>query len=1327
MFIAQFDEAVHINYTKCATTPTDIVLNSCSGLNIQNLPNAYQQFSSIECLEDDGTIKSVNITPTIPTVKTVYIMSVNNTQNCDGLYLSIINHNGVGDIKTSLVFIGDTIIQSNNLGSLSICCGILSNGLQQIWDGFIVITVEITYYTTTPTTINYSFLFGSSDKLPTKYFSNLVELDIYDSGQLIVPANNCNGTQFANYGFTGKTTTTICDWSIKPTNDPLYDYHLRNTQNLIDNRIVWELIGFNLTTPTIAFKNIYYSASNTQVKQLDTVEYNVACNSSLMGMQVNQLDQNLNISIDYVGDVQSELELKYQAAIAPSLSLNWLSCIKQVNISNLKTCNWLDTLIQYRKARDEQNLYSKCYSSLIGKSCTSEYYCPDSKCQPNPSSGPLESIFYRTCSIHCNTDSDCLSGSCIIGAEGGVCYQFPIGDSVYQQGTYIKDSLLSCITDNTFGLEPFFKYNILSFLQLPPAAPSGLIRSGWGKYTTDIGCSNPPYWGTNTYSDSNCPLAQTCNWYHCDSNHENWCTDGDAYYGPGCTNLLPSGRDSYFCGNCGDQSTTEVCAEVSQNDTCIISETFGTFGESFGDFYHVCQDIYNGTYDNLAYMCWGPARTKESCTPSRFCSGDRIIPLNKLRVSDAVEYKWKLFEGQYCYPLCYSDLLNSSSCINLGYRWFSNYCEIPANSYESCTGLYGGQWYPGSIWLPKKLSSSNECRSFCPDDQTKNTKVECEAGYHCSNNLCSGCNQTECQTSGFCSAAPGCYIPHTVNGDCSYNAKQFGLPDGLMLHWKPEGCLITYPPKLSPLVNEYYCSSINGSIWRSHSDWLNITKQQCEQMYPICVGVGMNLGQASSLANALPWDGIIPCSKDSIVIYPYQWIQGQWVRNNRGWMNLQWMRRQMVPLYNITTLVSESKFNSIFFKASAQREVDIIRFGLYCTFSSQIYQYKTILQPCSANLTNIIAVDKLCSALPFIYNHSEFGYLEISQTFQLPKFACTEATIKTLDKKNIPQYRVDMFYLNTNKQSDYYNQDSIVIDNVVVGKVISDGIQVEIPIEYVGRWAKVDSSILACLLIPVSNYSNVQLYNGTSILSSIQKQNHLCAPIKNQTTVLYLVGIKNDSTHRYYDLLQAGEIAIVVIVIILYTTFISLTGILLYRDPNKIDSTILSILLTRSVYLSLVLSGAGIDYPNKDIIFSEFSAFLYLFLVFLLVEGNRFKYYRIAAIGTMSIIEIITIVIVFAYPSTSLIVGGCQSSTMLSPKEIVGVIHFIFYVLVSIIMGLEFDRKYIISYIGLGLRIIGFIIELSRYSPSIVGLMFYVILIELLVLVGTQYQRYILN
>lgn len=1322
--MAQFDESVYINYTRCATTPTDIILNSCSGFDIQTLPDAYQQFASLECLEDDRSIKSVNITPANPTVKTVYIMAVNNTQSCDGLYLSIINHDGIGEIKTGLVFTGNTIIRNNNLGSLSICCGILSNGLQQIWDGFIVITTEITYHTTTPTTINYSFVFGSSNKLPTKYFSNLVEVDIYDSGQLVVPASRCNGTQFANYGFTGKTTATTCDWSIKPTDDPLYDYHLRSTRGLIDNRIVWELIGFNLTKPVVDFKNIYYSRSNTQVGQLETIDYNTACNSTLMKIQIDQLDKNLNFTIDYVGNVQAELELKYQQAIAPSLSLNWLSCIKEVHIDKSQTCNWLDILLQYRKDRDQQNLYSKCYSSLIGKSCTSEYYCPNSKCQPNPSSGPLESIFYRTCSIPCNTDADCLSGSCVYGSEGGVCYQFPIGDSVYQQGTYIKDSLLSCITDNTFGLEPFFRYNILSSLQLPPAAPSGLIRFGWEKYTTDVGCSNPPYWETSTYSDSNCPSARTCNWYHCDSNHENWCADGDAYYGPGCTNFLPNGRDSYFCGSCGDQSTTEVCAEVSQNDTCIISETFGTFGESFGDFYSICQDIYNGTYDNLAYMCWGPARTKEDCTPSRFCSGSRVIPLNKLRVGDALEYKWKLYEGQYCYPLCYSDSLNSSSCSTLGYKWSSDgYCEFPANSYESCTGFYGGQWYPGSIWLPKKLSSPAECRSFCPDDPTKNTKTDCVNSYHCSNDLCVGCNQTECQTSGFCSATPGCYIPHTPNGDCSHNVKQFGLPDGLMLHWKPEGCLITYPPKLSPLINEYYCRSLNGSMWRSHSDWLNITKEQCGQMYPVCVGNGMILGQASSLANALPWDGIVPCTKDSTIVYPYRWIQGQWVRNNRGWMNLQWMKRQMVPLYNITTLISESKFNSIFYKASAQREVDIIRFGLYCTFSSQIYQYKTILQPCATNLTNIIAVDKLCSALPFIYNHSEFGYIEVSQMFQLPKFACTEATIKTLDRKNVPRYRVDMFYLNTNKQTDYYDQDSIVVNDVVVGKIISDGVQIEIPIEYIGRWAKVDSSIFACLSIPISNYSNIQLYNGISILPSIQKQNHLCIPIKNQTTTLYLVGLKNDSTYRYYDLLQPGEIAIVVITIVLYTIFNILVGILLYRNADKINLTILAILLTRSIYLSLVLSGAGIAYPNKEIIFNEFSGFLYLFLVFLLIDGDRFKFYRIAGICTMSIIEIITIIIVFAYPPTTSVVGGCQSSAILGPKEIVGVMHFTFYVLSSILMGLKFDRKLIIPYIGLGLRIIGFIIELSRYSPSITGLMFYIIITELAVLAGIQYQQ----
>lgn len=1295
---------------------------------MQNLPTAYQQFSSIECLDDNGGVKSVNITPATPTAQKVYIMSVNNTQSCDGLYVSIVNHAGFGDIKTSLVFNGYTVIHNNNLGSLSICCGVLSNGLQQVWDGFVVITVEVTHYVAAPVTIDYSFLFGSSDKLPTKYFSNLVELDIYDSTQLVVPASQCNGTQFANYGFTGQTITNICDWSIRPTSDPLYDYHVRNVGALIDNRIVWELIGVKLNAPVISFKNVYSSATNYLVPLLTVTDYSGICNATLMNQQVDQLDKNMNFTIDYSGDVQVELELKYQLAIAPSLSLNWLVCITEKNLTKSADCGWLDTLVQYRTVRDRQNLYSKCYSSLIGKSCLSEYYCPGSKCQPSLSSGPLESIFYRTCSIRCTTNQDCVSGKCILEPEGGVCYQFPIGDTVYQQGTYIKDSLLECISGNTFGLESFFKYNILSSLGLPPAAPTGLIRSGWEQHTTDIGCSNPPYWGTTTYSDSNCQTAQTCNWYHCDSNHENWCSAGDAYYGPGCTDFLPPGRDSYFCGSCGVESPSEVCAEVSQNNTCIISETFGTFGESFADFYQVCQDVYNGTYDNLAYMCWGSARTVEECTPSKFCHSERVIPLNKLRVSDAVEFKWRLFEGQYCYPVCYSELLNATICTNLGYKWSGSYCEFPANSYERCTGLYGGQWYPGSIWMPQQRASANECRSFCPDDASKTTQRECESSYHCSNELCTGCNQTECEASGFCTATPGCYLPHDLNGDCKLDTTQLGLPDGLMLHWKPEGCLITYPPKLSPLINQYYCQSINGSMWRSHDDWLNITKQECETMYPLCLDTGASLIETSTLSNALKWDGVVDCSVNSNnQVSPYRWITGQWVRNNHGWLNLRWMKRQMVPLYNTTSLVSESKFNSIFFKASAQREVDIIRFGLYCSFSSQIYQYKTLLQPC-ATVTNTIAIDRLCSALPFVYNHTEFGYLEVTQFFQLPKFACMEVTIKMLAKGSIPTRRADMYYLSVNKQSDYYDQGSIIVNDVVVGKIISDGVQVEIPTEYVGRWAKVDSSIFVCLTVPSitsvqqSAYSHVELYDGVSLIPSIPKQNYLCTPIKNHTTTLYLVGIKGGSIHRYYDLLTSGELAVVIMTIILYTIFNGASGILTYKDRTKTNFLILFILLLRSIYLSFVLSGVGVAYPNQNVIFTEVSAYLYLLLVFVVVDSDRFRLQKFIPMGVSSIVLLITVIIMFVYPATSSGVSNCGGTTSLSAKEIIGIIYFVCYVVTSLVMCLDIEVRFAVSYIGVVLRIIGFIIQLSRYNPSTIGLMFYIICSELCVLVATQIQ-----
>jgi hypothetical protein len=238
-----------------------------------------------------------------------------------------------------------------------------------------------------------------------------------------------------------------------------------------------------------------------------------------------------------------------------------------------------------------------------------------------------------------------------------------------------------------------------------------------------------------------------------------------------------------------------------------------------------------------------------------------------------------------------------------------------------------------------------------------------------------------------------------------------GLPRGFMLIWKPEGCLLTYPGKIGPVIGQYFCESLSTpdfpTHFRTHAQWLALNEAECtspDRFPPICREGSLPYEpMVSSVANAQIWDGVsrkdnVTCEACGGVVSPaYHWIPGKWVQNSdRDWFDLRWMVRAMVPIYNVSQSFPDRQlFNSLFDAASAKREADIMRYGLYCRFGQQMESLEQLSCLCgddnalrtsedcvraastSESLGDRIAVDRVCTNLVASYTHLQFGSIEV--------------------------------------------------------------------------------------------------------------------------------------------------------------------------------------------------------------------------------------------------------------------------------------------------------------------------------------------------------------
>jgi hypothetical protein len=279
----------------------------------------FLPYPGAQCLDGRGKIADFTVTPSQPFASKYFVMHVNNTLDCNGVFASFNSNEGlslslvivrctadqllhklnsIGDVSVNVYAVGYPIVQPNRLPSVSLCCGFLANSLQQAWDGYLVFEVTVRAYYQSPRTISVPITFhrafpvflpafftirshclvdtGSTgaERLPLSLFHNLVEVETYVAPSLApaVLASECNGTVFVNHGFIGQTVTQLCDWTIRPTADPISDWFMRAERDwpalAVPNKIAWMVTGaFPTDTPSLQFRfnNIFYAATNASV------------------------------------------------------------------------------------------------------------------------------------------------------------------------------------------------------------------------------------------------------------------------------------------------------------------------------------------------------------------------------------------------------------------------------------------------------------------------------------------------------------------------------------------------------------------------------------------------------------------------------------------------------------------------------------------------------------------------------------------------------------------------------------------------------------------------------------------------------------------------------------------------------------------------------------------------------------------------------------------------------------------------------------------------------------------------------------------------------
>eukprot|EP01130_Rhizamoeba_saxonica_P012198 TRINITY_DN5125_c0_g2_i2.p1 TRINITY_DN5125_c0_g2~~TRINITY_DN5125_c0_g2_i2.p1 ORF type:complete len:792 (-),score=175.64 TRINITY_DN5125_c0_g2_i2:1563-3686(-) len=453
-------------------------------------------------------------------------------------------------------------------------------------------------------------------------------------------------------------------------------------------------------------------------------------------------------------------------------------------------------------------------------------------------------------------------------------------------------------------------------------------------------------------------------------------------------------------------------------------------------------------------------------------------------------------EGTMCSGGCKVGL-NESTCKNQGYDWVIETGEC----YRGLLYPYNGQFTPAewgcendagtvppTLKLEAMRNTQETCNDFCIWNEAITTKDECIDTYRCSNPICKDCNEQDCLDSGYCDIVPGCYVPHAEDGNC-YIPTEMGEPvdySFVDMEWFPYGCRIKIDIRIP--FTRYQCNLIQNTSFISTQDWRNFDQETCESMYSFCEIQGEY--DEWNYNERPPYYSLDfnkeECEKCSHKYRTGKWVQGKWVQGAEvDWMKTLWVKRSIISVYNRNVSdISKIAIKNSFTQALINVENFIMQSGFLCRYK-QIYSLleditclcgndqaenptscgcqieedvdptDIIPRPIEGNTdddgTTLEPVDisfieetRFCENIAQIYEHPEFGTIEIDDSFILPdgyEQPCADISLSILKLKQ--------FYFSIvggPSARDYYtqwNRDEYKLfvneHGVIYGEIISDG------------------------------------------------------------------------------------------------------------------------------------------------------------------------------------------------------------------------------------------------------------------------------------------------
>eukprot|EP01125_Pyxidicula_operculata_P010834 TRINITY_DN3563_c0_g1_i1.p1 TRINITY_DN3563_c0_g1~~TRINITY_DN3563_c0_g1_i1.p1 ORF type:complete len:1134 (+),score=240.94 TRINITY_DN3563_c0_g1_i1:1659-5060(+) len=617
-----------------------------------------------------------------------------------------------------------------------------------------------------------------------------------------------------------------------------------------------------------------------------------------------------------------------------------------------------------------------CYDDEV---CLAKF---DGYCAPYPGrapaawNAPLPSItngakYNRICVRLCETDSDCTYGTCVQLNGWKECRHTAATDPFINKNW--TTAFATCVAQEVMKTKPIFQISFLNILNItvqnPPLSQLRdlILSSTINTDPTIPSCSAPVYPGTpNTDA---CLSGQTCNYFRCDTQD-------------------PLGQDASICQRscnftmlstdfCGLVDTPLVKQDITQSGTCVIMPTYGNYGQLTNSL-PLCESNYGGNFWESFRLCLKSAPLESNCFKTPYCA-------NKIPWEDMRHINWRMgpfspAKGTVCLPRCHlANAKTAPICQSIGGTWASEgFCEVPALTHELCLAYRSTTvtltqadidsltWWPGAYYLPPQYDTSGSCQSFCLTDSSLTTRADCEApSSRCSNPYCVNCDIDTCPQSGECTAIAGCYFKLTSTGQCDtsfilskftdYNRRE-PLED--YIDWTPEGCVVKFTNGF--FINQLTCTSMGG-LYRSHSEWRNLTNATCSNLAKICkLPTNSTLNYATTTRKASDiWEGYAfktgatNCAAcGGKWVSAYDWIPGKMITAPGRWMEVSWQPRAMIPAYETVDIITREKFLDVFNRVDIDYEATVIRTRLRCRYDGLRSVIPAFSCVCNANVTN---------------------------------------------------------------------------------------------------------------------------------------------------------------------------------------------------------------------------------------------------------------------------------------------------------------------------------------------------------------------------------------